>query len=378
MAQPIFISPDPHRCQSAGGRCPNKKEGGLREADAVVLVAARGALPRLTGCGSSDDEGAGAVRSSSRPLTPRSVVILPDTESSVRWETAERPALTAAFKEAGSTTTSRTRRATPTNGQIADSRIPVRHRARDRDLDTPRVLHRGEGKNQGIATIDYDRSRWAGPRVLRLLRQREGRRAHGQGLQSCLGRTRGEHRYLNGSPTTPTPRRSPRARTASSTEHDYTKSTSRPPRLGQRAAGRSLSRCHQANGKIDGVLAANDVSVGAAIAIWRKRCRGKGRHRTGRDGPGPAGHPRGQQCMTVYSRPSRRLARWPSSPRSDEGRRVRPTALDGPGGQARRPLGPARPGPGDQGHVKGSSTTVAPRRAEVCKGFEKECRNGIS
>ncbi len=50
----------------------------------------------LSGC-SSSDSGGGSSQSGKGKIG----VILPDTKSSVRWETKDRPALEAAFKQAG-------------------------------------------------------------------------------------------------------------------------------------------------------------------------------------------------------------------------------------------------------------------------------------
>src|ERR1700742_2314045 len=56
-----------------------------------------GAALVLTGCG-DDSSDSGSDSSSSKGKIG---VILPDTKSSVRWEAADRPALEAAFKDAG-------------------------------------------------------------------------------------------------------------------------------------------------------------------------------------------------------------------------------------------------------------------------------------
>ena len=68
-----------------------KRTGGLMFA---VVV---GAGLTLTGCGSDSGGGGGGDQASAGKVG----VILPDTKSSVRWETKDRPALEEAFKAAG-------------------------------------------------------------------------------------------------------------------------------------------------------------------------------------------------------------------------------------------------------------------------------------
>src|ERR671927_155966 len=54
----------------------------------------------LAACG-SDDNGGGSGGSSGGEASGKIGVILPDTESSPRWESADRPLLEKAFKDAG-------------------------------------------------------------------------------------------------------------------------------------------------------------------------------------------------------------------------------------------------------------------------------------
>ena len=68
----------------------------------VLAVGAAGALMLgVAACG-SDDSSAGSSGSSATPAPKARVgVILPDTQSSARWENADRPFLAKAFKAAG-------------------------------------------------------------------------------------------------------------------------------------------------------------------------------------------------------------------------------------------------------------------------------------
>ena len=67
-----------------------------RQIHAVLAIGAAGMMA-LTACGSSDEDYAAGALSS----RPRVGVILPDSVSSPRWETADRPLLKAAFDKAG-------------------------------------------------------------------------------------------------------------------------------------------------------------------------------------------------------------------------------------------------------------------------------------
>ena len=80
----------------------------------VATTAAIGvAVLALAACGSDDDSSTGTSAAGTAASTGASTapagggeaqkvaVLLPDTQSSVRWETADRPLLEAAFKEAG-------------------------------------------------------------------------------------------------------------------------------------------------------------------------------------------------------------------------------------------------------------------------------------
>ena len=73
----------------------------MKRIPAVVAAGALALSLGLSACGSSDDSGSGSGSGGDSKATPKIGVILPDTESSVRWETADRPALEAAFEAAG-------------------------------------------------------------------------------------------------------------------------------------------------------------------------------------------------------------------------------------------------------------------------------------
>src|SRR5687768_2558826 len=55
----------------------------------------------LSACGGSDDDGGDGGGDNGGSAEGKIGVILPDTKSSVRWESADKPALEKAFKAAG-------------------------------------------------------------------------------------------------------------------------------------------------------------------------------------------------------------------------------------------------------------------------------------
>ena len=69
----------------------------------VLAVGAAGALMLgVAACGSDDSSSGGSGASAATPAAKQKVgVILPDTQSSARWENADRPFLGQAFKAAG-------------------------------------------------------------------------------------------------------------------------------------------------------------------------------------------------------------------------------------------------------------------------------------
>ena len=72
---------------------------------AVWLIAAAFAMSGVVAaCGDDDDEGGGGSASSSESSggeAGKVAVLLPDSKSSVRWETVDRPSLQKAFEDAG-------------------------------------------------------------------------------------------------------------------------------------------------------------------------------------------------------------------------------------------------------------------------------------
>src|SRR4051812_36416837 len=117
---------------------------------AVGLLAIGG----LTACGTSTPTGGSTTK------TPKIGVILPDSKSSVRWETADRPYLEAAFKAAGVQYDIQNAQGDKTAFQtIADQMITNGVNVlviANLDAASGKAAL-DKAKSAGVSTIDYDR-----------------------------------------------------------------------------------------------------------------------------------------------------------------------------------------------------------------------------
>ena len=75
----------------------------MRRAGLILATIAAGAALAVAGCGDDDEGGGGRRRrrQARRPKAGKVAVLLPDSKSSVRWETVDRPFLQQAFEAAG-------------------------------------------------------------------------------------------------------------------------------------------------------------------------------------------------------------------------------------------------------------------------------------
>src|SRR5215217_4240639 len=132
-------------------------------------------------------------------------VILPDTESSVRWENFDRPYLEAAFEDAGvefdiQNAEGDAQRMATIAEQMITGGVTVLAIV---NLDSASGAQiQQQAAQQGVATIDYDRLTLGGSAEYYVsFDNTEVGRLQGQGLAQCLGEdTTASIAFLNGSP----------------------------------------------------------------------------------------------------------------------------------------------------------------------------------
>ena len=276
-----------------------KRTGGL------IFAVVVGAGLTLTGCGSDSGGGGGGDQASAGKVG----VILPDTKSSVRWETKDRPALEEAFKAAGVDYTiqnaegSADTMATIADGMIADG-VTVLALV-NLDSDSGASIQE-KAASQGVKTIDYDRLTLGGSAdVYVSFDNTKVGELQGQGLVDCLAGKPANVVFLNGSPT------DNNATLFTSGAHSAVDKTPSIRIVGEQAvpdwdndvAVTIFEQLYTASdGKVDGVYAANDGLAGSVISILEKNQRAGQVPVTGQDATveGLQNILAGSQCMTVY------------------------------------------------------------------------------
>src|SRR6478735_3530842 len=282
----------------------------------LLLAGALGLSLALTACGSNDNSSGSGDKKTEAKIG----VILPDTESSVRWESADRPALEKAFKDAGVKYDIQNAQGDADKmAQIADSMITsgVTVLAIVNLDNASGAAIQEKAKNQGIATIDYDRLTLGGSAAYYVSYDNE--------------------------------------KAGTIFEQMYT----------------------QQKGKIDGVLAANDGLGGSAIAILDKNKVAGKVPVTGQDATtaGLQNVLAGTQCMTVYKSAKKEAAALSDlaiglakgekgetngTSKDDEGNRDVPSVLLDPVSVTKD-------------NVKEVIDDGGATAADVCKGYEKQC-----
>ena len=286
----------------------------------ALSIVALGVAASLTLAGCGDDEGGtgsgttptqGGGGSSSAAAAGKVGVILPDTESSVRWETADRPLLKEAFDAAG--IEADIQNAQGDKGKmstIADSMIQQGVKVLIiTNLDSPSgAAIQAKAKAAGIKTIDYDRLTLGGSADYYVsFNNVTVGELQGDGLIKCLGEKKGaEIIQLHGSPTDNNAtlfKQGYQSKLDPKFEAgDFKKAGEQAvPDWDNAQGGQLFEQMLTANkGKVDGVLAANDGLGNAAIAVLKKNKLQV--PVTGQDATveGLQNILRGDQCMTVY------------------------------------------------------------------------------
>jgi D-xylose transport system substrate-binding protein len=278
---------------------------------ALVLVAmAMG----VAGCGGDDEGDSGAGGDSGGGEADRVAVLLPDSKSSVRWETADRPLLKAAFDKAG---------VPVTISNAEGDKSAQQQQAEQAITNGAKVLllvnlDSGSGaaiaanaKSQGVKVIDYDRLTLNGSSDYYVSFDNEAvGKLQGEGLVKCLeekGVQKPAIAVLNGSPTDNNATLfkngydsviNPKFESGDWTE---VADQAVPDWDNQRALTIFEQMLQKANNNIDGVLAANDGLGNAAISAIKQRKLDQ-IPVTGQDATaeGIQNILKGDQCMTVY------------------------------------------------------------------------------
>ncbi|HEY5878393.1 MAG TPA: substrate-binding domain-containing protein [Nakamurella sp.] len=287
---------------------------------AIVGMVAAGAL-LLAACGSSSTS-SGTTSAAASGTTSAAAsgsaaggaaaggkvgVILPDTKSSARWETQDRPALTKAFEAAGvefdiqNANGDKAAMATIADQMIANGATVLAIVNLDNESG---AAIQTKAAAQGVQTIDYDRLTLGGKADYYVSFDNvQVGREQGKGLDKCLGGGEKKIVFLNGSPS------DSNAASFSQGAHEvldaigtYTVVAEQSvPDWDNQQAGTIYEQIFtQQAGAIDGVLAANDGLGNAAIAINKKN--GVQIPVTGQDATvqGLQNILAGDQCMTVF------------------------------------------------------------------------------
>ncbi|MFE9653730.1 sugar ABC transporter substrate-binding protein [Micromonospora sp. NPDC006431] len=274
---------------------------------AAVGLLATGSMAACGDNGGSDQAGSAKK--------PKIGVILPDSKSSARWETADRKYLKAAFDAAGVDSDIQNAQNDKTAFQtIADQMITNGVTVLmivNLDSGTGKAVLE-KAKSQGVATIDYDRLTLGGSAEYYVSFDNEAvGKLQGEGLSKCLtdkGAKNPAIAYLNGSPTdnnaTLFKNGYDSVLKPKFDSKEYTKAAddSVPEWDNAQAATIFEQQLTKAGGKIDGVLAANDGLGNAAISVLKKNKLNGKVPVTGQDATaqGLQNILAGDQCMTVY------------------------------------------------------------------------------
>src|SRR4051795_1412869 len=283
-------------------------------------VAIGGALCALTfavaACGSNDNNSTsssgGGASTTSGNKAQKVGVLLPDTKSSVRWESFDRPLLQAAFKSAGvPVTIDNAQGDKSTQQQQAEQLITNGAKVLllvNLDSGSGAAIE-ANAQSRGVKVIDYDRLTLKGQAAYYVSFDNvKVGELQGQGLVKCLGSAaKPAIAELNGSPTD---------NNATLFKQGYD-SVLKPLYSGGKAtkvADQSVpdwdnqkaltifeQMLQKSNNKIDGVLAANDGLGNAAVSALKAR-KLKQIPVTGQDATlqGIQNIVNGDQCMTVY------------------------------------------------------------------------------
>ncbi|MEU4228191.1 substrate-binding domain-containing protein [Nonomuraea sp. NPDC026600] len=283
---------------------------GILSLTAAAAVLALG----LTACGGNSGPTSSTSSASSSQKAGKIGVILPDSKSSARWETADRKYLEEAFKAAGVAYDIQNAQNDKTAFQtIADQMITNGATVLmivNLDSGTGKTVI-DKAKSQGVATIDYDRLTLGGGAAYYVsFDNTKVGTLQGEGLVKCLTDKKASKPIiaeLNGSPTdnnaTLFKAGYDGVLKPKYDSGDFVKGPDQSvPDWDNTQAGTIFEQMLTSAPKIAGVLAANDGLGNAAITVLKKNNLNGKVPVTGQDATvqGLQNILVGDQCMTVY------------------------------------------------------------------------------
>src|SRR5215211_2493531 len=292
-------------------RDQTRDAGGRRRFGLAALLAALVLAFAVGACGGDDDGGGGGSASSGDKPKAKVGVILPDTQSSARWENADRPFLAEAFKAAG--VESDIQNANGDKAKFATIADQMLNSGANVllivNLDSPSAAAViAKAKQQGVPVIDYDRLTLGGGAsyYVSFDNVKVGT-AIGEGLVKCMqanGKNDGPVALLNGSPTDNNATLFKQGYEKAITDAGYTVAADQSvPDWDNTKAGTIFEQMFtKANGDFVGVASANDGLGGAVASVLKREGAADDIPTTGQDAT-DEGLQRvllGTQCMTVY------------------------------------------------------------------------------
>lgn len=276
----------------------------IRKRGTILAAAMTAATLVLSACG-----GSGGQTGASGGSQGKIGVILPDTQTSARWTTADPKYLKQAFEKAGVAYSIQNARNDPQQmqtiaEQMITSGVTVLAIVNLDSASGAAIQKQAESK--GVVTIDYDRLTLGGSADYYVSFDNvEVGRLQGKGLKKCLGDKKANIAFLNGAPTDNNATLFARgAHQVLDKVDSYTKVAEQavPEWDNQRAATIFDQMWTQNRGDIDGVLAANDGLANAVISVLEKYNAAGKVPVTGQDATvqGLQNILAGDQCMTVY------------------------------------------------------------------------------
>jgi D-xylose transport system substrate-binding protein len=268
----------------------------------------------VAACGSDDNKSSSGSSSTGAAASKAQKVgvLLPDTKSSVRWESFDRPLLAAAFKAAGvPVTIDNAQGDKSTQQQQAEQLITNGAKVLllvNLDSGSGAAIE-ANAQSRGVKVIDYDRLTLKGSAAYYVSFDNvKVGELQGQGLVDCLGNSGTPNiAELNGSPTDNNATLFKQGYDSvlkplySSGKAKKVADQSVPDWDNQQALTIFEQMLQKTSNKIDGVLAANDGLGNSAISALKAR-KLKQIPVTGQDAT-PQGIQNilsGDQCMTVY------------------------------------------------------------------------------